>query len=252
MNLIFSGQKLVVANSLAGICLPSHAQIEHLQYQKCSIQWKQSSIKLIAKLLQEEDLPSELLLVDLRFVLNHFSTEQSSFIIYAHQLIYYLEQNKFCSVCGSNLMAQIDKSWLSCNFCQRDVYPKINPAMIVAIRRGNQLLMAQAHHYASNNWGLLAGYLEIGENLETCVKREVYEEVGIQIKNIHYWGSQYWPFPNSLMLGFIADYDSGEILVERSELRHADFFDINNLPGFPPSSGSIAQKIIDEIISSSC
>jgi NAD+ diphosphatase len=95
---------------------------------------------------------------------------------------------------------------------------------------------------------VLAGFCEVGENVEQTVAREVLEEVGIQIKNIRYFGSQYWPFPNSLMLAFTAEYAGGEIVLELDEMRAAGFYAADELPGRPSSKYSIANQLIDDFI----
>lgn len=248
MNLIFSGQNILLARNKAEFCLPNDVQLEQVQYQVSPILVDNPKVTLVARLLSDNNVPADLELVNLRYVLNNFTPDQAQIIIYAQQIIHYLEQHKFCSVCGSQLVKTSGMKWLHCVNCQREVYPTISPAMIVAVRRGNELLMAQAHHYAANLWGLLAGYAEVSESLEDCVRREVFEEVGLEIDNIRYWGSQYWPFPHSLMVGFIADYVSGDIVIDHNELRHAAFYPIDDLPGLPAAKTSIAQRMIDSIL----
>ena len=127
------------------------------------------------------------------------------------------------------------------------VYPRISPCIIVAVRKGPAILLA-AHrrHYQAEDpmYTVLAGFVEAGENLEQCVAREVFEESGIRVRNVRYVASQPWPFPHSLMMGFTADYQSGEIKVQDDELVAADFFEADRLPRLPPH-GTIARRLIE-------
>jgi NAD+ diphosphatase len=123
-------------------------------------------------------------------------------------------------------------------------YPRLSPAIIVAVCRDDRLLLAQNKRFRSGYYSVLAGFVEPGETLEECVKREVFEEVNIRVKNIRYFGSQPWPFPNSLMVGFTAEYAGGEIDENKSEIVEADWFTADNLPRIPPQI-TIARWLID-------
>ena len=112
-------------------------------------------------------------------------------------------------------------------------YPKLSPSIIVLVRRGEEALLARNEAWPTGMFSTLAGFVEPGESIEQTVHREVSEEVGIRVKNIHYLGSQSWPFPNSLMLGFHADYDSGEIVCQEGEIAEAEWFKYDNLPNVP-------------------
>ena len=121
--------------------------------------------------------------------------------------------------------------------------------MIVRIERENTILMARGINFVPGAWGLIAGFVEIGESLEECVKREVKEEVGIEVSDIHYWGSQPWPFPNnSLMIGFTAKYSGGELILDKSEIEAAGFYPAHALPGKPSVSSSIAGQMVEEFV----
>ena len=143
-----------------------------------------------------------------------------------------------------------------CPVCQLRQYPRVQPCVITAITRPNpvtdemQILLAHHHRHGQQKlppmYGLIAGFVEVGENLEHAVVREVAEEVNISVSDIRYVSSQPWPFPSNLMLGFRASYASGDIIIQEDELAHADFFDLSNLPKIPPK-GSIARELIDQI-----
>ena len=162
----------------------------------------------------------------------------------AYQIIQWDRNHKFCGKCGEKT-TQIDHLFEKiCAHCHLSFFPKLSPAIIVLIKKDNQILMARQKSFPEGVYGLIAGFVEAGETLEEAIHREVLEEVGICIKNIRYFGSQPWPFPDSLMLAFIADYESGEISCQDGELEIAGWYDVKNLPGYPSSSTSIAIKMI--------
>jgi NAD+ diphosphatase len=131
-----------------------------------------------------------------------------------------------------------------CTACSSRVYPRISPAVIVAITREDKLLLARASRFKTGMHSVIAGFVEPGETLEECVRREVSEEVGLEIKNIRYFSSQPWPFPDSLMIAFTAEYSSGEITVDNSEIVEANWYKADELPEIP-GKASVARKLID-------
>ena len=124
------------------------------------------------------------------------------------------------------------------------IYPKICPAVIVAVTDHDRILLTKYAGRTYRNYALIAGFNEVGETLEQTVKREVMEETGLRVKNITYFGSQPWPYPSGLMVGFIADYESGEIKLQADELSSGAFYSKDNLPEIPRKL-SIARKLID-------
>ena len=166
----------------------------------------------------------------------------------ANQLMFWDETHRYCSRCGQKMVqapasgpVEYVKRCPSCDFTS---YPRISPAVITAILRGKQILLAHARHFAPGRFSLIAGFVEPGETLEDAVEREIREEVGLAVTNIRYMGSQQWPFPHSLMIGYVADYADGEITVDGDEITEAGWFDADNLPDIPGEI-SIARKIID-------
>ena len=131
-----------------------------------------------------------------------------------------------------------------CTECGKEVWPQLATAVIVLIHRGDEVLLVHAKNFKSDFYGLVAGFVETGETLEEAVRREVMEETGISIENITYFGSQPWPYPCGLMVGFNADFVSGELHLQRSELSRGNWFRYNNLPRIPQKL-SIARKLID-------
>lgn len=168
----------------------------------------------------------------------------------AHQIIRWDQNHQFCGKCGNKTHQVTHQFEKHCDHCHLSFFPKLSPAIIVLIKKENQILMARQKNFPPGVYGLIAGFVEAGESLEETVHREVYEEVGIRVNNIRYYGSQPWPFPDSLMMGFTADYESGEIACLDGELENAGWFDAGSIPGYPSSSNSIARKMIDDFLSS--
>ena len=131
-----------------------------------------------------------------------------------------------------------------CTQCGEEIWPQLNTAIIVLIHKAEKALLVKAKSFKRDFYGLVAGFVETGESLEECVRREVYEETGLTIDNIRYFGSQPWPYPIGLMIGFHADYVSGDIDLIDGELKDAAFFDRDNLPPIPGKM-SMARMLID-------
>lgn len=159
------------------------------------------------------------------------------------QILYWDEHSRFCPVCGTP-MEQQTPIMKKCPKCGNEMYPPVSTAIIVLIRKGKEILLVHARNFRGTFHGLVAGFLEAGETLEQCVEREVMEETGLKVKNITYFGSQPWPYPSGLMVGFIADYESGEIKLQADELSSGSFYSKDNLPEIPRKL-SIARKLID-------
>lgn len=162
----------------------------------------------------------------------------------ANQLIYWHQTHRYCGKCGHVTQDKTDERAKRCPQCKQINYPRLSPAVIVAILKDNQILLARNRRFKLPFYSVLAGFVEPGESLEECVKREIKEEAGITVKNIRYFGSQPWPFPDSLMIAFVAEYATGEIVVDRLEIMDAGWFSKENLPNIPPSI-SIARQLID-------
>ena len=160
------------------------------------------------------------------------------------ELLYWDQNTRYCGVCGgtNKWMTDISKK---CSECGKEWWPSVSTAIIVRIERGNQILLVRARSFRTNHHGLVAGFLETGESLEQCVEREVREEAGIKIKNLRYFGSQPWPYPFGLMVGFTAEYAEGELHLQKEELCEGGWYTKDNLPNIPDKA-SIARKLIDD------
>ncbi len=164
----------------------------------------------------------------------------------ALHLRHWLLKFRYCPSCGTVLVRSDREMALHCVTCNSSWYPTISPAMIVAITRNNgrELLLAQPANRLHQWYSLIAGYCEAGESLEETIRREVREETGLQVRNLRYVSSQGWPFSQSLMLGFTAEYEAGVLQVDTAELETADWFPVNDLPLTPPPP-TIANTLIE-------
>ncbi len=166
----------------------------------------------------------------------------------AWQTILFKRTHRYCGQCGYEMQQVGWEMAMKCDRCSHRCYPRISPCIIVAIRHQDKILLAQGPSQKERKmYSTLAGFVESGESLEQAVHREVFEEVGIKIKNLRYFSSQPWPFPHSLMMGFFADYDSGEIQVDGKEILDAAWYDEDNLPFVPPNL-SIAGQLIEKTL----
>jgi NAD+ diphosphatase len=170
------------------------------------------------------------------------------------ELLYWDQNTKFCGVCGGPMHFDTPIS-KKCDHCGKELWPSLAIAIIVLIRRKaptpatdgsykDEVLLVHANSFRDNHYGLVAGFVETGETLEEAVYREVMEETGLHITNLRYFGSQPWPYPCGLMVGFTADYDYGKIHLQRSELSKGAWFDRDHLPHIPEKL-SIARQLID-------
>ena len=208
----------------------------------------------------ERNIANGTAFVPYRQLITQLPSALSSQLSQAIQLLRWQADTQFCSRCAAPVThAKVDERAMVCQACRLRQYPRVQPCVITAITRPNphtgetQILLAHHHRYGQQTtaqqalqYGLIAGFVEVGESLEHAVVREVAEEVGISLSDIRYVSSQPWPFPSNLMLGFRASYAGGDIVIQEDELSHADFFDLSKLPKIP-FKGSIAYELIEQI-----
>lgn len=163
------------------------------------------------------------------------------------QVLEWERTHRFCGACGTPTERVARERAMRCPSCGLSVYPRISPAMMVLVTRGRELLLGRGVNFPAGRFSALAGFLEAGETIEEAVVREVREEVGVEVKNLRYFGSQSWPFPNSLMIAFRAEWAGGDIVVDPAELAEAHWFAPEALPQLPPRL-SIARALIDSAI----
>lgn len=155
--------------------------------------------------------------------------------------------HRFCGRCATPTELVPGERVRRCPSCRTPFYPRISPAVIVLVTRGDSMLLARSSRFPDAFFSTLAGFVEPGESLEEAVHREVKEEVGIELKNVRYFGSQPWPFGRSLMVGFTAEHAGGELRVDGQEIAEANWFTVDSLPRIPPRL-SIARHLIDTFV----
>lgn len=183
-----------------------------------------------------------------REALKVIDAQEFPLLVRSVSLLQWNKYHQFCGACATKTILTSRPFERFCSSCEMSFYPRISPAIIVLIYKKNEILMARSPHFPPGVYALIAGFVEAGETIENAVHREVLEEVGIKIKNLSYFGSQPWPFPDSLMIGFIAEYESGEILLDQNELEDAGWYPYNELPGLPSFPISIGYQLIQHFI----
>ena len=162
----------------------------------------------------------------------------------AAQILDWYRSHQFCGKCGEKTVNHPADRAMVCESCSIHSYPRLSPSIITLVHDNNRVLLARNHNFPTKMYSTLAGFVEPGESIEETVHREVFEEVGVKVKNLEYLGSQPWPFPNSLMLGFLAEYDSGDIVMQEEEIADAQWFACDDLPMIP-GKVAISRWIID-------
>lgn len=186
---------------------------------------------------------NEYKMMGLRMSYDYLTSEHYQKAGKCRELLFWDQSNKYCGCCGGPMKfnSPISKK---CTMCGKEIWPNVAVATIVLVQRENKILMVHARNFRGKFYGLVAGFVETGEKMEECVEREVLEETGIKIKNIKYFNSQPWPYPCGLMVGYTAEYESGEIKLQQSELSGGGWFSKDELPELPQKL-SIARKLID-------
>lgn len=162
----------------------------------------------------------------------------------AVQIAAWWRTHQFCGSCGGRNELRDSERALGCDECKTLAYPRLAPAVIMLIHRDEEVLLAHGRSFGAPMYSTLAGFVEPGESLEQCVAREIREEVGVEVRDITYRASQAWPFPHSLMIGFTAEWASGDIDIDESEIVDAQWFPIDDLPNIPPPF-AISRWLID-------
>lgn len=168
----------------------------------------------------------------------------------AAQLLDWERDHQFCGRCGAKMRVDVAERAMRCDSCGAINYPRISPCIIVLVTRGEHMLLARNANFPGPMYSTLAGFIEAGETAEETLVREVEEEVGLAVKNLRYFQSQSWPFPNQLMLGYFAEYAGGEIQVDGVEIADAQWFHPSELPMIPPASSISGQLIAHHIANS--
>lgn len=188
--------------------------------------------------------PLNAIWVDLKTMYGKMNPELFALAGRAVQFAGWNRMHQFCGQCGSKTIDKRNERAKECPSCHTLHFPKIAPAIMALIQKEEEILLARSPHFPPGIYSILAGFVDPGETLESCVRREVFEEVGLQVENIQYYGSQPWPFPNSLMIAFTCTWKSGEIKIDHLEIEDAQWFKKDNLPPLPPEM-SISRILLD-------
>lgn len=247
----FAGNKLLVRDEGVLSYIPSLTNLADIGIMPIRTQFIgtiDNQACYSAELPKDTVAPVGMSLRGLRDLYSSLEEEFFSISGRAFQIMEWDRTHQYCGHCATPTTQLPEERAKRCPNCGLVNYPRLSPAIIVLVSRGEEVLLARAHRFPEAMYSVLAGFVEPGESLEQTVIREVREEVGIDLKDIRYFGSQSWPFPNSLMIGFTAVYASGEIVIEKKELADAAWFSKHNLPKIPPKL-SIARQLIDWFVS---
>lgn len=198
---------------------------------------------LAAEAEADTEIPEGWKAVSLRELFGSISDAEYGLAGYASQMLYWRRTSGFCPVCGHRTQTKEGDWGRHCPECGHTAYPHVTPATLILVQDGSRLLLGHKPGWGTR-YSILAGFVEPGESLEECVVREVREEVGIEVGGLAYAGSQPWPYPHQLMVGFTAQYLGGEIQVDGEEIDHADWFTKDRLPDLP-SAVSLSRQMID-------
>ena len=190
---------------------------------------------------------TSLIEIDIRSILVKSSAEEIALVGRAQHLLDWYKNSQFCGACGSKNMYSDKEGAFYCSCSKNMLYPKISPCVIGIILNGDEILLARNKLFPEGMFSAIAGFVEASETLEQTFEREIHEEVGLKVKNIKYFGSQPWPFPNQLMIAFTCEYESGEIVVDGEEIVEASWFNVSNMPNIPPTS-SISGQLINSYL----
>lgn len=222
---------------------------QHQQYLGYCTDEKRPFHALTADVPADTESPPGMAFYNLRRLFGLFDDENIVWLAgRAVQIIDWDRTSQFCGRCGALMEQQSHERAKQCPECGATVYPRLSPAIIVAVVRHDtaesQLLLARSWRHPADLYSVIAGFVEPGETLETAVAREVKEETNIDVKDVRYFGSQPWPFPNSLMIAYTAEYAGGEIELEEEEMEDAAWYPAGSLPQVPPPI-SISRSLID-------
>ena len=266
-NLVFTPEN-INTSSKSGISIILRNQefltsktLEFLLFEEDDLKWSEMEMVnkqflgylnnkpcFLSELTNESKLDEDLLLTPLRNLLGRIPDSLFTICSRSLQLSEWTNNNQFCGSCGSKMNKHETERAMFCECNNLLVYPRISPCIIVLVTKGEQLLLAHNKNFPGTFYSTLAGFIEAGESAESAIHREIYEEVKVNVKNIQYFGSQSWPFPSQLMLGFHAEYLDGDITPDGEEIDLADWFHYRELPQVPTGNISISGQLIESYI----
>jgi NAD+ diphosphatase len=244
----FRGRDLLV---LDGDRVPRGASLEALGLTAVRVQrlgHLRGEVCFSAELAPDAAAPAGAAFRSLRELIGVFEPELANVAKRAVQIMEWDRTHQFCGACGTPTAPDPRTRARACGnpACQLAQYPRLSPAVIVAVERGPELLLARSPHFPAGMFSVLAGFVDPGESAEDAVHREVFEEVGLRLTNVRYFGSQSWPFPHALMLGFQADYAGGTLTPDPAEIEAAGFYRADAFPPIRPGRISISQWLIQD------
>ena len=202
----------------------------------------------LLEITPESKLDDDLVLTPLRNLLGRIPDSLFTVCSRSLQLSEWMRNNQFCGVCGTKMKMHETERAMFCECNNVLVYPRISPCIIVLVTKGEELLLAHNKNFPGTFYSTLAGFIEAGESAESAIHREIFEEVKVRVQNIKYFGSQSWPFPSQLMLGYHAEYLEGEITPDGEEIDLADWFHYKDLPNVPTGNISISGQLIESYL----
>lgn len=245
---IFKDNRLMLFNRWGEYSLPRLKDIKDINMNIFNVQCigELEGVNLMCGEIMDEVKNHEIEYMDLVTIIKSQDKFIYTLASKGNLLLNWLRLNKCCGICGSEnyLKDSYTERALVCSKCGNTTWPRTSPAVIVAVTKEDKLLMVYNKQFPERKYSVIAGFVEYGETFEDCVKREVYEETGIKVKNIKYFGSQPWPFPNSMMVAFTAEYLEGEIRPDGEEISYAGWFSKEEVMDKYNESFSIGSKLI--------
>lgn len=243
---LFTGDRLVLAKGVSR--LPSLAEAR--DWKAGEREWfpvgpPAEGLAMAAQAASRWTAPAGAMAVGLRQALMLLKEPDLSLALTAAHFARWRRTSRYCGVCGTRNRASHRHQAMVCPSCRHLSFPKVSPAVIVQVTRGSRILLGRSRRHPSGSYSVLAGFVDPGETLEETVEREIEEESGVRVRDIRYFGSQPWPFPDSLMVGFTAVYDGGTVVLRDDELEDVGWFSAEELPPVPPPH-SIARALIDD------
>lgn len=243
MNFIFRGNELLVQET--SLDLPDATACAALDIQPDAMQrvWLDNPNIRTTHISPTAEAPAGYAFRKLRALLSELG-DRCALAGRAFQVAEWARTHRYCGVCATPMQAVGHELCMRCPACSLSAYPRISPAMMVLVRKGDSILLARHATYATARHTALAGFVEAGESIEDAIHREVYEEVGLRVADLRYFGSQSWPFPHSLMIAFTAEYVSGEIQIQADEIAEARWYGPGDTLPDIPMLESIAGRLV--------